>query len=140
MSIIDHLMRFETEADAKADPVVSAYWSPGEGDEPGAWRGDVCIPNVSVYALGAPGVDGEGNPVENRIPFSGWYVVIALPVLSAALRDIPGNACRLIADRDAAARGESFIRHTAADLTPGDLAAAHVEPLFAGSGYPFGVS
>jgi hypothetical protein len=128
--IIDHLMRFDTEDAAKADPVVGAYFSPADSEGSGAWRGDVCIPNVSVYAL-----DGE-----NHVPFSGWYVVIALPALSEALRDIPGNACRLIADRDAADRGERFMRYVAADLSPGDLASAHVEPLFAGSGYPFGVN
>ena len=136
---IDHLMRFDTEDAAKADAVVGAYFSPADAEGPGAWRGDVCIPNVSVYALGAPGVDADGNPVENRVPFSGWYVVIALPALSAALRDVPGNACRLIADREAAERGESFIRYVAPDMTPDVLGTAHIEPLFAGSGYPFGL-
>lgn len=138
--IVDHLMRFESETAAKADPGVGAYWSHADDEAPGAWRGDVCIPNVSVFALGTPTTDADGNVVTPHVPFSGWYVVIALPALSEALRDVPGNACRLIADRDAADRGEPFIRYTAADMTPDVLGAAHIEPLFAGSGYPFGAN
>lgn len=128
--MIDHLMRFDSEADAKADAVVGAYWMPGEDEAPGAWRGDVCIPNVAVFAL-----DGE-----ERVSFSGWYIVLALPAVNAALRDAAGDACRLIADRDAADRGESFVVYTAPDLTPDILGSAHIEPLFAGSGYPFGLA
>lgn len=129
--MIDHLMRFTDEATAKADPVVGRYWAPASDDGPGSWRGDVCIPGVSVYT---PNEDGS------RTLFTGWFIVIALPTLDPSLRDLPGNACRLIADRDAADAGQSFIRYTAADLEPGILSMAKVEPTFAGSNYPFGAT
>ena len=122
--IIDHLIRFPDEATARA--VLPEYWTPALDDLPsGAWRGDVCIPGVSVST------EADG-------PFPGWFIVIALPAVSATLRDLPDQACRLIADRDAANAGQSFLRYVAADMDPGALASARVVPTFAGSTYPFG--
>jgi hypothetical protein len=135
--MIDHLLRFDTEAAAQADPVVGAYFVQG------AWRGDICIPNVSVYAVtGTQTITdpdtGTSYQADVRTPFSGWYIVISLSEISAALRDLPGNLCRMITDRDAANRGDAFVRYVAPDVTQADLATAIVEPTFAGSRYPFG--
>lgn len=117
--IIDHLLRFADEAAAQV--ALPEYWIA----EVGEWRGDVCIPGVSVST--------EANG-----PFPGWFIVIALPAVSATLKDLPDHACRLIADRDAANAGQSFLRYVAADMAPGALASARVVPTFAGSTYPFG--
>ena len=141
--MIDHLLRFNTEAAAQGDPVVGRYWTPASGDGPGAWRGDVCIPGVSCYAVtGTETVTdpqtGQSYQREVRSVFPGWWIVIALATLDPALRDLPGGACRLIADRDAAGRGETFVRYLASDIDPASLAASRVEPSFAGSDYPFG--
>jgi hypothetical protein len=70
---------------------------------------------------------------------SGWSCIVVRPSLDAGLRDLPGNACRLIADRDAAIAGNpAFIVYTAPDLDMGLLNTARVEPTPCGSRYPFG--
>lgn len=121
--ITDHLLRFPDEVTAQA--ALPEYWiAPSENLPHGAWRGNVCIPGVSVSTE-----DG---------PFPGWFIVIALPAVSATLRDLPDSGCRLIADRDAANAGQPFLRYVAADMDPGALASARVVPTFAGSTYPFG--
>jgi hypothetical protein len=132
--MIDHLIRFDTEDAAKVDPVVGKYWTE-------AWNGSCCIAGVSVYRVtGTETVDSEMGSYEREVreSFPGWYINIALNELSTELRDLPDNACRLIADRDAAERNENFIVYAAPDMTPGALAVARVEPTFAGSNYPFG--
>lgn len=122
--IYDHLLQFSDEATARAS--LSEYWITPSDDLPsGAWRGDVCIPGVSVST-------------EAGGPFPGWFIVIALPAVSATLRDMPDHACRLVADRDAANAGQPFLRFVAADMDPGALASAKMVPTFAGSTYPFG--
>lgn len=68
---------------------------------------------------------------------AGWYCIVAKDALDPALRDLPDHACRLIADRQAALAGQSFIRYTAADLDPALLGTARVEPTPAGANYPF---
>lgn len=122
--MFDHILRFESEAEAET--ALSAYRV--ESEEGETWRGDVCIPGAQVYRI----VDGE------REYYSGWYIVIMERSLSAALRDLPGNACRLITDRDAAERGDPFILYAALDVTQEMLGQARIEPVPLGSGYPFG--
>lgn len=139
--MIDHLFSFADEAAAQA--ALSSYWIPASEDGPGTWRGDVCIPGVSVYAItGTEALTdpetGQSYDREIREPYPGWYIVVALPAIHSVLRDLPDAACRLIADRDAANRGENFIRYVAADMDPAVLSVAKVEPIFAGSSYPFG--
>ena len=139
--MIDHLLNFPDEAAAQV--ALPTYWVPATDDSPGAWRGDVCIPGVSVYAVtGTTTVTdpdtGQSFEQDVRQAYSGWFIVVSRPMLDPALRDLPNNACRLITDRDAADRGDSFILYTAPDLDPAVLSVAHVEPLFAGSDYPFG--
>lgn len=141
--MIDHLLSFSDEAAAKA--ILPSYWFAGEDGEPDTWRGDRCIPGVSVYAVTGTETHtypdtGEEYEQEVHLAFPGWFIVISLADIDPVLRDLAGNACRLIADRDAADRHEEFIRYLAADLDPADLAIAHVEPMFAGANYPFGSS
>lgn len=129
MTCIDHLLRFPDEATAKADPIVGKYYTPASDDGPGQWRGDVCLPGLSVYTIATGQAD------------AGWFLLIALPALDQNLRDLPNGACRLIADRDAANAGsQSFILYTASDVTQAELASKAIAPTFAGSNYPFGTS
>jgi hypothetical protein len=129
MNIFDHLLRFDNENSAKA--VIGKYYASSDSDYEGGWRGDVTIPDVSVYVEAADGT---------RTPVPGWFLVIALPTISFELRDLPNAACRLIADREAAAAGKVFLRYLAPDIDSAILSVAHIEPTFAGSAYPFGVS
>ena len=130
-TLIDHLLTFASEAAAQTDPIVGAYWIVSDSDSPGGWRGDVCIPAVSVYTKNA---DGS----RNQSP--GWFIVISLPALDPALQNAGnGTACVLIADRDAANAGNANFILYAPGLSQQQLAATFVEPTFAGSNYPFGV-
>lgn len=143
--MIDHLLTFADEPTAQADLTVGRYFMPTSADGPGGWRGDVCIPGVSVYTVtGTTTVTdpttGQTFQQETRQAFPGWFIVISLPALDPALRDLPANACALIADRGAAALGNTFMLFTASNISPAELAAAHVEPTFAGSNYPFGAA
>lgn len=142
MTCFDHLMRFTDEPAAQADPVVGTYWTPASVDRPGQWRGDVCISDVKVYTVTGTTTDPTTAEVtETRSYFAGWFIVIALDHQDAGLQSVANGGCRLIADREAATAGKpNFIVYAASDVTPGDLAAAHVEPTFAGSRYPFGAS
>lgn len=140
--MIDHLLRFDDEATAQI--ALPSYWMPATDDGPGDWRGDVCIPNVRAYTVtGTEEWSEPDNPEETytrevRAYYPGWFVIVALPELSEALRDLPGGACRLITDRIAANQAQPFIRFTAPDVTPEALGATLIEPTFAGSNYPFG--
>lgn len=78
--MIDHLIRFDSEADAIADPVVGQYWS-----EEGGWRGDCCFPGQQVWRPqdNTPGEDG--NSVTHPLPY--WYITICLSDVSGELRN-----------------------------------------------------
>jgi hypothetical protein len=144
--MIDHLLVFPDEATARADPVVGAYYVPAQKlglvTLPGKWRGS-CLPGVSVYAVTATATvtdptTGQSYVKETRTPYPGWFMVISRLELNAALRDLANNGCVLIADRAAAAAGNpNFLLFKAANLTDAEIAAAHVEPTFLGSRYPF---
>lgn len=123
--MIDHLIRFDTEDLAKADAVVGAYCIDG------AWRGDVCIPGVQVWQPSADNPDGSHN-FDPR-----FFVIIALSQQDAALSALPG--CILVADRDGALRGDpGFIKQSA--IPADQLGSYALEPMFLGSGYPFGAA
>jgi len=123
--MIDYLLTYADEATAAAAPELAAYRA-GE-----AWDTSRVIPGASVYRhLGTEMVaDPEGDwPRELRAPLAGWFLVVALPTRDAALETA---ACVLIADRDA-----GTVLHTI--TTAQDLATLRLEPVFAGSAYPFG--
>ena len=68
-------LKFDSEDAAKADSVVGKYWFTGDSESPGSWRGDVCLPNVTV----SNGID--------TIP--GWFITIgnvdsASPIVAMA--------------------------------------------------------
>lgn len=124
--MIDHLRRYDTEADALADPLVSAYRT-----EDG-WDTSRVIPGCRVYTVTGTATDGEGNPVETREYLPYWYLWIAERTVIDALR----GQCIIIADRAKANAGQSFIVET---LMPQEaLALYQIEPVIAGSNYPFG--
>ena len=132
---VDHLFRFADEAEGRS--ALPGFWNV-------VWRGDCCIPGVSVYEVtGTETITdpdtGQIYEQETRQPFADWWIVIALPALDPNLRDLPGAACQLIADREAAARGDpNFLIYLAPDIEPLMLSVCRVEPTFAGSEYPFG--
>lgn len=124
--MIDHLRRYDTVADAIADPLVAVYRA-----EDG-WDTSRVIPGCRVFTITGTTTDEEGNTVETREYLPYWYLWIATPEVIEALR---GN-CIIIADREAANRGEPFIIETM--MSPEQLPLYQIEPVIAGSRYPFG--
>lgn len=124
--MIDHLRRYDTEADAIADPLVAAYRT-----EDG-WDNSRVIPGCRVYTVTGTATDGEGNTVETREYLPYWYLWIAVPTVIEALR----GKCIIIADREKSLRREPFIIETL--MPPEALAIYQIEPVIAGSNYPFG--
>ena len=131
--MLNHLLMFTTEADA-----IDALPSYGARDPDGLWlwRDDLVIPNQrvvisrAVWDYSDPEAPLLVSP-EQSVP--GYFVTVTLPGISADLRDLPGAACRLIGDATTGA-----IVYTAADLNPGLLASAIVEPMPAGARYSLG--
>jgi hypothetical protein len=129
--MIDHLMTFANEEAAKADPVVGSYFANGE------WKSDICVPGVFVWAPASNtiGTDPNGNSyVVRRAYDANWRVIIAKAAPDASLLSLP--SCHLVADREAATAGRPFILQSI--LGEAQLAELALEPMFAGSSYPFG--
>lgn len=138
--IADHLLNFSTVAAAIAVRAVGQYWTPASADGPGSWRGDFCIPNVSVWAAAGTEIitdpeTGQTYQRDTRQSYPGWFIVLSLPRLVPALRDLPNGACWRITDRDQAAiGGRKFVLHWS--RLAEDLAAFRTEPSFAGDQVP----
>jgi hypothetical protein len=129
--MIDHLMTFANEEAAKADPVVGSYFANGE------WKSDICVPGVFVWAPASNtiGTDPNGySYIVRRAYDANWRVIIAKAAPDASLLSLP--SCHLVADREAATAGRPFILQSI--LGEAQLAELALEPMFAGSSYPFG--
>lgn len=71
---------------------------------------------------------------------TGWQCIVVRTKLDTGLRDLPGNACRMIVDRDKANAGDSnCVLYVAPDITKEQFLAFHTEPTPAGARYPFGM-
>jgi len=123
--MIDHVLRFASEAAAQS--ALPAYHIDG------AWDGSRVIAPVSIVTADAVW-DGEALVSPEQV-LPGWWIVVSLDAVSAELRDLPGGACRFVADGDAASRGEPWWVYLAPDLDVDLLSTARVSPVFAGSGY-----
>lgn len=134
--MIDHLMTFASETSAKADPVVGQYWT-DDGQGGGSWRGDCCIPGVFVWRPADQEIvtlpDGGTSSIRHRYD-DNWRLVIAHLQPNPTLCASP--ACHLVTDRDATAAGQPFVLQSV--VSPTELATLALEPVFAGSNYPFG--
>lgn len=124
--MIDHLIRCATQEDAET--LVRQF---------GRSRAHTC--RVILQDAEWDVSDDPENPVlvTPEIVAEGHHVWVALDALDESLRGLPENACRLIADRDAALAGQPFLLHQAPDIPPETMATARIVPVPAGSGYPF---
>lgn len=142
--MIDHLLRFTDRAAAG-----TALAPLGLASESDNFAANIILnvggPNdESVRVILQDAVWDHSDP-ENPVLTTpevlapGWYCVACEPLVNVTLRDLPDNACRLIADRKSAVAGDpNFIVYTAPDLDPDMFATARVEPLPLGGRYPFG--
>lgn len=126
--MIDHLIRCASQEDA--DALVEQYGASR------AYQPRVILQDA-VWDLTDP-----DNPVlvTPEVTASGYHVWIALDTLDEALRDLPDDACRLIGDRARCgpdATWEDVLLYHAADIGPGVLNTARIEPVPAGTDYPW---
>lgn len=71
---------------------------------------------------------------------TGWQCIVVRTKLDTQLRDLPGNACRMIVDRDKANAGDAnCVLYVAPDITKEQFVAYHTEPTPLGARYPFGM-
>lgn len=152
--MIDHLLSFASMADAVTALSPLGFASTGidrETHESASSFASNVILNIggandqSIRIILSEAIWDRSDPDPHNwtittpeVLAAGWHAIVCRDAIDTNLRDLPGNACRLIADRDAALRGESFMRYLAADIDPAVLASARVEPTPAGARYPFG--
>jgi len=141
----DHLIKFDTEAHAIADPVIGKYYVPprtgraGEPDFPGGWRADVCF-KTQVYTVTGqetvtvPDHSGGTQTVvrDVRAYSTDFYVWISTTTDDQDMANVP--ACILTRNRDAAVGTDPFVTKSLVQLA--DLPAMRIEPVIAGSAYP----
>ena len=143
--MIDHLFKFASEAEAKADPIVGAYFR-ADGKGGGSWDLSRCIPGLLVWQPSADTIEtvaapGGGSidvavhhPIADAAGVPYWYLLVMLPELDPDLQAHAG--CVLIADRDAAAAGQPFVIYS--PLPAGALNSYMLQPTPLGAAYPFG--
>ncbi|MFC3206896.1 hypothetical protein [Aquamicrobium soli] len=128
--MIDHLVHCATQDDA--DALMEQYGSSR------AYQPRVILQDA-VWDMADP-----ENPVlvSAEVTASGYHVWIALDALDEALRDLPDNACRLIGDRSLCGSGATWqdvLLYHGADISSEVLSSARVDPVPAGTDYPWRV-
>lgn len=128
--MIDHLIRCDTPE--AADALVEQY---------GASR--AYQPRVILQDAVWDETDPE-NPVlvSPEVTASGYHVWIVLDALDETLRDLLDNACRLIGVRSKCgpdATWQDVLLHHASDIGVEVLDSARVDPVPAGTDYPWRV-
>lgn len=127
--LIDHLVMFTDEPTAFA--ALPQHTVVDEDTQITSWNPGYAMPvTVSVP---------DGNNDGGMVQLPEYFVWISLPFIAALIQNLPNNACRIIADRDAFEAGDpNFIKYQAPDLTQEVLNTAQISPVFAGTHYPFG--
>ena len=123
MIIYDHLLMFPDEAAAHAalDPLGYGITDP----ELGLWWHGGCVQGGIPVTL-------PSGPNEERVQIAAYFVRVSLSIRSAALENLPGNACRAIGIQET---GEVVM--VATDGAAEIAAATRVEVVPCGSGYDF---
>lgn len=121
MSDIDHLLSYPSEADALADATLSPWIKEGE------WDRSRSFPGVELVTREDP-----------RTVFPGWWICISTEGEAPDDALVSIEACRMVANRDAGARGEAFIYSDGLRAQPEQIASVlRIDGLPAGSAYPF---
>jgi hypothetical protein len=124
---VDNLFLCDNEAQAIADPILGAYYTSWEASEEGpaggAWRGDVCIPGVTVDQIVPDEPDPEtGEPRTKLQRWPYWYLIVSADV--EALISHPRNILAIDWDANATLNKSLPEGTTLADFV--------VSPYFAG--------
>jgi hypothetical protein len=131
--VIDHLMSFVDEVAAHADSVVGKYWTPGTRGNPPRWDAN-CSPETLVWDPAADTtatIDGPAGsiPIVTHHPIDGRFrVTITLSEPSDDLVSHP--QLDLAVDHETGA-----VLNTR--FTEEELQTLRMQPVIAGSAYPF---
>jgi hypothetical protein len=131
--MIDHLMAFPTEPDAFNDPIVGQYHELGTKGNPPAWHAE-CSPNVLIWDPAddtteiVPGPDGDRETIVHHPIDDQFRVTITLSEPSDDL--VNHLNLELAVDHDTGAV-------IGTSLTEEQLRTYFMQPVFAGSTYPF---
>lgn len=118
--MIDHLISFPTEADAKAHPALSRWLSAGE------WNRSMTFPDVRLVVSAEP-----------YACFPGWWIVVTTEGEGPDAELAAIEPCRMVANREAAQAGEPFV-YSGLRADPAQIAQiVRIDGLPAGSSYPF---
>lgn len=126
--MIDHLIRCATQEDADA---LEDQYGPSRAHQPRVILQDAVWDRT----------DPE-NPIllTPEVAASGYHVWIALKDLDTALRDMPGDACRLIGSRALCAPGATWhdvLLYHAPDISDEVLDTAKCDRVPFGTDYPW---
>lgn len=117
--MIDHLLRFASEADAIA--ALPRFYIFGEGKGSGSWDTSQCIPDTKVFTITGTTTDAEGNVSETREYVKGWFIQVALKAEDQVLNKRAGAT---VINRDTKTA-------TKVDATVAAKAGWRIEPVFA---------
>lgn len=134
--MIDYLLKFSSEAEAQdilstwvgIDEHHNSYW------QPKAQSGIMPIRIILSEAIYEDNSDGEITLKTPETQSDGWWLAIARPQRDETLWAL--TQCLHETDRAAANSGQSY--HLRTKLTPEQISSVvRVDPVFAGSQYPF---
>jgi len=130
---IDAVFRFNSLADAVADPTVQQYMDQLRT----LFLTDQAITDLQVWRVSqdVAGVSPDGIPIVTHSYLGGFYLYVSLPRVVLSLRDHPN--LQVAIDRDAAnTRRPGMILKS--NLTNAVLQDVRFQPVFAGADYPWG--
>lgn len=125
----NHFCMFADESAA-----IAALGSHGQ-QTPDGWQWDasrVIAGQQVILSRGVWDYSDPANPVEiaaeQTLP--GFFVTVTLPIVHAAILDLPGGACRIVGNVDT-----GVLVYTAPGLDPDMIATAIIEPMPSGAAY-----
>lgn len=133
--IADHFLVFPDEAAAKAALPAYCYRN-------GNWDTSRVLPGMHIVTADA--VYDNSDPmkpvlVTPEAVLPGWWIAVSDKTgVATSVKDIPGNACRVILDRDKAQTEtdrSKLILYISAAADPAVLGVARLSPVFSGAPY-----
>lgn len=123
--MIDYFLKYADEATAK-----TALASRVRGGE---WPTEYCIAGVTIWRASQDTLAGNGGIVHT--PLAGFFILVSLPNIIPALRDLA--AVQVVIDRDLAlARQAGAVIKS--NVTNAILQDMVISPVFAGTDLPYG--
>lgn len=147
MMIIDHLIRFASaqavvdDLTGEESALAGLVWQrPDRGADPLVRLADgeplwaSCCHICRIVIQDAVHDIETGEQIAPEVVAPGHYVWASMTYLHEGIRGLPGNACRIIAQQDG---GGAWLLYAASDMDPEVMEQARIDPVIAGSCYPF---